>query len=227
MQRPPDIQCTDLVALPGPQHPASVPRARQVSLEGHLVPINNWPIQLGPGKRCRKCRTLKPVADFHRNSRLSDGHEHHCKSCRAEKDKIRRASKQLKQPVVTQKACKKCLQTKPASHFQRNAIAPGSLHSYCKECKRKSDMEARLRSKRKAVCTDSDSSHVGQRQRKSVLQTCNTCGTLQADYVQQHPSVGVICQQCIQYGSLNLPDSVRLTSQVSVFDFPCLHPHCV
>lgn len=34
-------------------------------------------------KRCSKCESLKPVAEFHRKSDTSDGYRDHCKQCRS------------------------------------------------------------------------------------------------------------------------------------------------
>ena len=35
-------------------------------------------------KTCPKCKTTKPLADFHRDCNMPDGHHGHCKACKAE-----------------------------------------------------------------------------------------------------------------------------------------------
>lgn len=43
-----------------------------------------------PGvKRCPRCRLAKPLTEFHRNARRTDGHQSYCKSCRSEIDHAR------------------------------------------------------------------------------------------------------------------------------------------
>lgn len=32
-------------------------------------------------KRCYKCKTIKPIADFYKNKSAKDGHQSHCKPC--------------------------------------------------------------------------------------------------------------------------------------------------
>lgn len=97
-----------------------------------VVP-NNWLTQLIPLKICRKCQEAKADKDFHRNTRLPGGFEHHCKSCRAEGDNLRRLEKQQQVDTVTDKQCRNCGQTKPADCFQRTAAIAKSASEKCKD----------------------------------------------------------------------------------------------
>lgn len=44
-------------------------------------------------KYCSRCKTLKPIDEFHHHSKTPDGHQPVCKKCRAELDKIRNEKK--------------------------------------------------------------------------------------------------------------------------------------
>jgi hypothetical protein len=45
-----------------------------------------WPRQMVewsmPEKQCSRCRQTKPLSEFHRNAKSSDGHKYECKRCR-------------------------------------------------------------------------------------------------------------------------------------------------
>lgn len=125
---------------------------------------NNWVTQLIPHKECRKCHESKPGDNFHRNARLAGGVEHHCKSCRAEEDRLRRLGQQ-QICTLTDKQCSKCGQTKRADCFQRNT-------GCCKECKRLMDSEARHKRKRKAATVDSGRGSDSPQREQQPAQCC-------------------------------------------------------
>lgn len=141
-----------------------------------VVP-NNWLTQLIPLKICRKCQEAKADKDFHRNTRLPGGFEHHCKSCRAEGDNLRRLEKQQQVDTVTDKQCRNCGQTKPADCFQRNG-------GNCKKCKRLVEIEARQRRKRKAATADSSCNGVSPPPEQQTPQHCSS-----AHPICQHAAV--------------------------------------
>ena len=184
---------------------------------------NNWPHQLIPGKTCHKCHAAKPLEDFHRNSRLEGGHEHQCKVCRSEKDRLRRISKHSNESTVADKACKKCQQIKPSQQFQRNAITADGLHSYCRSCKRIADMEARIRTKRKAQESQPDNV-VRQYVRTPGSLTCSNCHHQQTDFVRQYPGTTIVCQQCATFVSLPAQVCAWCCDHICCFclQWPCL-----
>src|SRR3954453_23374912 len=51
-------------------------------------------VEVPPGhKYCRRCDTIKPFAEWHKNARQSDGLSGYCKSCRGELARIRHLRK--------------------------------------------------------------------------------------------------------------------------------------
>lgn len=55
-------------------------------------------------KRCARCKEMKPITDFYRNSGSKDGHDHTCKACQRVKAAARwadeRARREAKGEVV-------------------------------------------------------------------------------------------------------------------------------
>jgi predicted SprT family Zn-dependent metalloprotease len=45
-----------------------------------------------PTKYCGGCDQIRPVTQFASNSRAKDGRQYHCKSCKNEHSKIRKAA---------------------------------------------------------------------------------------------------------------------------------------
>jgi len=80
-------------------------------------------------KTCVECITEKPLADFHKNKNLPDGHCNQCKECRQE------CSKNANYKVsVTEKKCSMCLKTKAADKFSKSKHNKSGLQNACKEC---------------------------------------------------------------------------------------------
>lgn len=80
-------------------------------------------------KSCSKCGAEKPLVDFHRNHRASDGRQSECKACLASRRK-----KIAGTVTVTEKHCTRCQETKPVEEFARNRAARDGHQSYCRAC---------------------------------------------------------------------------------------------
>ena len=117
----------------------------QANIEQMPLNSSNLADQLSVPKACTECRIIKPLTDFHRNRKLSDGHENQCKLCRAERDSQRRASKRSVQPSAEWKPCSVCKQSKPAKQFHSNPLGTDGLHSQCKDCKKSADAKRRAK----------------------------------------------------------------------------------
>jgi hypothetical protein len=86
-------------------------------------------------KRCPRCATDKPLADFARASRALDGLQAHCRTCcadyrRARTERERNAAKD----VVEQKRCPRCDTVKAGSEFAQNRSTRDGLQSHCRPC---------------------------------------------------------------------------------------------
>ena len=149
-----------------------------------------------PQKYCRGCRTARPLTYFHRNSRLKNGLEHQCKLCRATKDRLRRASKQLEQQFAKQKVCAACQQTKQAEQFHHNTLGLHGMHPYCKDCKREADAIRRARSKHTIQQSASSRAQIDDQGTDSAALSCSAwCG--QRREFCQGPDVNKVCRGCI------------------------------
>jgi hypothetical protein len=101
-------------------------------------------------KVCTKCKLLKPLSEFHKDSKMKDGKKSSCKKCcnKAQvkyKDRIRTALGKKKQahfqdhPIQNgKKRCPKCTLWKPMTpeYFYRNKYDKygGGFCAYCKDC---------------------------------------------------------------------------------------------
>jgi hypothetical protein len=82
------------------------------------------------GKKCVKCRKIKPAEDFTKSKRNPDRLSCECKRCQ----KIRRDFYAKKQLESVTKCCPKCGISKPATDFHKNRRSPDGLQHQCKEC---------------------------------------------------------------------------------------------
>ncbi|KAK9820538.1 hypothetical protein WJX72_011408 [[Myrmecia] bisecta] len=86
-------------------------------------------------KPCRRCGEVKLATEFYRNKTNPDGLYNNCKACFAADAQERRSRlAPLEDRAVSQKTCKRCQQTKPASDFYRNKLMADGLYSHCKLC---------------------------------------------------------------------------------------------
>lgn len=89
-------------------------------------------------KICTKCRTEKPISEFHKNG---DGTRPNCKTCGVSdalrhRDRIREmwANGELKRPA--KKQCPRCKTVKSAKHFAKVTTNKTGLYPYCFDCVR-------------------------------------------------------------------------------------------
>lgn len=88
-------------------------------------------------KRCGKCRVEKPrtVEFFHRLRTKYDGLQPICKVCACLRAKIIHTKKiRIDRPIIGEKKCSKCKETKPVSEFHSRAAVRDGLHPHCKTC---------------------------------------------------------------------------------------------
>ncbi|KKQ98367.1 MAG: hypothetical protein UT24_C0038G0014 [Candidatus Woesebacteria bacterium GW2011_GWB1_39_12] len=89
-------------------------------------------------KRCSKCKEVKEVDCFIKNTNNYDGFNHYCKECAAEEQKeIRKRRKEINILYTKEdfnKICSNCRETKNSNLFSKNIHnVDGYCHS-CKEC---------------------------------------------------------------------------------------------
>jgi len=86
-------------------------------------------------KACTKCGDKKPLEQFDKDSRNTDGRRERCKQCRAA---YRRAGHipRRREPIRTEseKRCPKCGEWKPLDEYYKNRHCIDGLRSYCKVC---------------------------------------------------------------------------------------------
>ena len=100
-------------------------------------------------RRCSKCRSWKPLTDFHR--RKGGGYRSECKACRSAARRTRPVT-----PPGT-KRCPSCEQIRPKSCFYERP--DGSHHSWCVDCEsaqkqKKRAGEAKIRQERAQAVAD-------------------------------------------------------------------------
>lgn len=85
-------------------------------------------------KRCPRCETAKPVTEFHKNRRNSDGLTAYCKPCSVTLAAEQRARAEATREPTDTKTCRRCDTEKLISEFHRDGRSRDGLCSYCKEC---------------------------------------------------------------------------------------------
>ena len=106
-------------------------------------------------KECYKCKKVKPVTEFHRNTTTRDGLQSYCKDCMSSYYEL--YSKLSEQDEVKgQKKCSVCNEVKALSEFYRDITKHDGHNSKCAECSKKYDSKrrkkvsnAKLREKKK------------------------------------------------------------------------------
>ncbi len=110
-------------------------------------------------KTCSRCKSVKPVSEFHHNRTSGDGYSAQCKDCiktytirYVENNKS--GARRHDQPG--QKLCHTCNTVKPTTGFCQNVWHKDGRSTRCKECQSKYQREQRKRYKAKnsleAVC---------------------------------------------------------------------------
>lgn len=84
-------------------------------------------IELTGDKQCGRCRAVKSLNDFNRDSAAPGGFHGFCKDCRRE-------TRGCKAKNVEGKVCPRCEEYKPASGFAYNGLRTDRLQAYCRDC---------------------------------------------------------------------------------------------
>ena len=93
-------------------------------------------------KTCSHCGETKPLSDFYKDKKATDGHQSWCKRCvsldnaaRARKALAeKRAKAETEQPET--KTCPKCGRELPREAFGHKAEAKDGLQSWCNDCRK-------------------------------------------------------------------------------------------
>lgn len=93
-------------------------------------------------KKCYRCKELKPLENFHKNSRRKDGRIDICKSCRNLENKAKYVPKPKREGFSKSlqegaKFCKRCGIKKPLDGFHRHSQMIDKRNPVCKECSNK------------------------------------------------------------------------------------------
>lgn len=93
-------------------------------------------------KRCSRCGEVKPISDFNKQKRASDGLQRYCKECqKAVKKEWYKANREedTKQDIIDIeegfKRCSRCGEVKPITEFYSCKSSKDGLYSYCKDCR--------------------------------------------------------------------------------------------
>lgn len=77
-------------------------------------------------KECCRCRVVKPLGEFHRERRSSDGRKYACRDC----------MRSVPKAIPEKKRCTTCGVVKEAADFNRRTWSKDGLATYCRECVR-------------------------------------------------------------------------------------------
>lgn len=98
-------------------------------------------------KQCTKCKVMKSLSEFAKNSSNKSGIHSWCKQCMSDKVLEYRGGRVFKQLAKTEthKQCRICEQMKPYSEYAGKDKGRKARESYCIECKKFMGSERVLR----------------------------------------------------------------------------------
>ncbi|GAQ84271.1 hypothetical protein KFL_001820250 [Klebsormidium nitens] len=86
-------------------------------------------------QECGHCHETKPIGEFSRHKGLKTGHDTYCKKCQRVRYLAWKADrKPLSTPIVKEKKCARCEETKPASEYARSVTNFDGLQTLCRGC---------------------------------------------------------------------------------------------
>lgn len=88
-------------------------------------------------KTCPRCQQTKPLFDYARHARTSDGLQSRCRQCQSEVAKERGRKRLEVAPVLPHEVGKKCSRCKeflPWEHFHRNRATKDGRQGHCRPC---------------------------------------------------------------------------------------------
>lgn len=103
-------------------------------------------------KTCTRCRMMKPLDCYTKQSKGKYGRSAECKECRRvsfSEWRRRKISEFVPANVPDSKYCPICLQDRPSSAFTRDKSRIDGLHAYCRACSSSRILEARRSFKQK------------------------------------------------------------------------------
>lgn len=83
-----------------------------------------------PSKTCNKCKSTKPLTEFHKKSASRDGRDSRCKSC------VLDAQVKSNPPTSDPKTCTRCNLLKAADEFAKNRRTKDGRCFECNDCAR-------------------------------------------------------------------------------------------
>lgn len=168
-------------------------------------------------KTCTYCNETKSLDMFGKNKRSPDGYHSQCNPCKAGKHRERRAAIRAAggyDIAVTEKRCRSCKQTHPASEFTIDRTMAAGLASYCKSCN-----SSRLVTHRYGLTPEAHQELYEQQDH-----SCAMCGTheseapgakLHVDHCHTTGDVrGLLCSNCNRAIGLLQDDPVVLRAGI-------------
>ena len=164
-------------------------------------------------KTCTRCKEAKPLEMYSGHTKMRDGKQSQCKSCFAERARIRRMGRPCKScgekieddAKPNSRMCKKCGET----CYKCKTNPRHKMHRMCKQChsvhdkQRKSGVDARIKERitriatnykvgRVLACVLSIAKHC-----EACGKECTRAGELHVDHCHDSGIVrGVLCQNC-------------------------------
>jgi len=110
-------------------------------------------IDTGDEKSCNKCKIMKKMSFFNKDSTKNDGKHTICRDCEKENKKIRKENKkvQMQRDNITEKKCKTCNIVQPTSEYTQHLSNADGYCPNCKSCSRNMDNERRRLDKENKV----------------------------------------------------------------------------
>lgn len=85
-------------------------------------------------KQCSTCLLKRPLKDFYKWNKSSDGRHYTCKYCHKERRDELKQKRQVTTNIPSNKQCISCEKTLPAEEFWKNSSSADGLALYCKRC---------------------------------------------------------------------------------------------
>lgn len=102
----------------------------------YVKKVSNSPKNEVDGKKCSKCKAVKPSDDFTKSSKSKTGLASQCRECTKEtRDNSKKKVSILPKITVTEKKCSKCGTIKPIDNFDKQISSKTGYRSSCKDCR--------------------------------------------------------------------------------------------
>ena len=86
-----------------------------------------------PTKKCYKCKEIKEIDQFRKDSRFEDGAQYYCRSCQKMRSRELSSLPPERLPSAT-KVCTDCKIAKPSNEFSKNNQTKDGIARQCKDC---------------------------------------------------------------------------------------------